>query len=235
MQACRSRIAKHELARDELVIEKAQAVIRHRDTVSQIRNAYLSLQDVQIRLIEAASDVRGLKERNGEIMQGLDEKKQEIRNFEDDATDARRDAEQAQVKVQQIVQDGGHEDLGRYQAMVADKSLDEIDQEIESEKAKLELIHAVDPSVLRQFEDRAKKIEELTKRTNDTEAKLGRLEDQIKGLMNKFEPRLEAIISKVNEAFGKNFERISCAGEVGLHKDMEDFDNWAIEIKVKFR
>lgn len=235
MQSCKSRIAKHDLARDELVIEKAQAVLQHKDIVSQIRDAQLALQDAQIRLIEASSDVRGLKERNGEITRELDEKKQEILNFADDAKLAKQDATRARALVQRIVAEGKDGDLGRYEAMVANKDLDQIDQEISAEEAKLDLIHAVDPSVLRQFEERAKKIEELTRRNAEMNNKLEHLDDQIKELMSKFEPRLDEIISRVNEAFGKNFERISCAGEVGLHKHEDDFEQWAIEIKVKFR
>ncbi|KAK6075823.1 RecF/RecN/SMC N terminal domain-containing protein [Seiridium cupressi] len=234
MLACKSRIAKHDLKRDELVIEKAQAVLHHRDMVSLIRDAYSALQDVHIRLIEASSDVRGLRSRNSEITKELDVKKQEISHFADDAKLAKQDAQRAKELVGKIVAEGQEGDLERYQAMVQDKSLEDIDNEISAEKAKLELIHAVDPSVLRQFDDRAKKIAELTQENEKLEAKLERLVAQIKELMEKFEPRLENIIGKVNEAFGRNFERISCAGEVGLRKD-DDFEQWAIEIKVKFR
>jgi hypothetical protein len=45
---------------------------------------------------------------------------------------------------------------------------------------------------------------------------------------------VDQLISQINDAFSYNFEQISCAGEVGVHKD-EDFEKWAIEIKVKFR
>lgn len=234
MQECKSRVAAHERKRDQLIIEKATAVLDHRDKISRIRDAYLAVQDAHLRLIEAASDVRGLKERNSDLTQELDDKRQEIINYTNDSQLERENAQRAHQKVALIVSQGGEDDATRYSAMVENKTLDEIDGEINAEKAKLELIHAVNPSVLQQFEERAKKIADLTKEAEKWGRKLDRLDAQSKELMLKFEPRLDKIVSKVNEAFGKNFERINCAGEVSLHKD-EDFEQWAIEIRVKFR
>ncbi|KAH6646971.1 P-loop containing nucleoside triphosphate hydrolase protein [Truncatella angustata] len=235
IRASKATILTQDLIRDELVMEKAHAILHHKETVLQIRNAHIAVQEVNIRLIEASSDVRGLRERNSDIVRELDEKKQEIEASADEAALAKADAKQAQTRVHVIVAQGQDGDLDRYEVMVANKSLEQIDQEISAEEAKLELIHAVDPSVLRQFDERAKKIEQLQKQNEELNGKLERLEEQIKELMSKFEPRLDTIIAAVNEAFGRNFERISCAGEVGLFKHPDDFEQWAIEIKVKFR
>ncbi|KAI1845007.1 hypothetical protein JX265_008408 [Neoarthrinium moseri] len=236
MQACKARVAELDTRSDELLVEKGQAVLKHKEAVSQIRDAYQSLLDVQIRLIEASSDVRGLKERNSEITRSLEEKKEEIKAFAHNAAIAKREAEDAKQRVTDMLaqSEEGNDDFPRYQAMIEEKTLSEIDHEIQAEEAKLELIHAVDPGVLRQFEKRAKDIEELVKDKEKSSTKLGRLEAQIKELMEKFEPKIDELIAKVNQGFGHNFDMISCAGEVNIHKD-DDFEQWAIEIKVKFR
>ena len=44
----------------------------------------------------------------------------------------------------------------------------------------------------------------------------------------------DALVGEISEAFAENFSKIQCAGEVGIYKD-EDFEHWAIQIKVKFR
>lgn len=41
-------------------------------------------------------------------------------------------------------------------------------------------------------------------------------------------------MTKVNETFSANFVHVGCAGEVLLQED-EDFDKFAIAIRVKFR
>lgn len=233
LQDCRNRISELDGRQDELLIEKNQAVLQHKDAISKIRDAHAALLDAQIRLIEAASDVRGLVERNGEITRGLEEKKEEIKNLAEVTQTARAEAEAAREKIYEAVGEDQKrmEDL---QTMVAGKTLEDVDHEISAEEAKLELIHTVNPSVLAQFEKRNKDIQEMTKRMEEANQKLGRLNDQIKELMEKFEPKLDNIIGQINQAFGHNFDTISCAGEVGLHKD-EDFGQWSIEVKVKFR
>ena len=47
-------------------------------------------------------------------------------------------------------------------------------------------------------------------------------------------PELKKIVEQINRSFGRSFEKIGCAGEVKLHED-DDFDKFAIHIKVKFR
>jgi chromosome segregation ATPase len=55
-----------------------------------------------------------------------------------------------------------------------------------------------------------------------------------------WEPRLESMVNRVSTAFGEAFRSIGCAGEVLLAKSdgdvpTDDFEKWAIQIKVKFR
>ena len=60
------------------------------------------------------------------------------------------------------------------------------------------------------------------------------MNDKIKEIRDVWEPKLDQLISEINDAFSYNFQQINCAGEVGVNKDV-DFDKWAIEIKVRFR
>ena len=51
----------------------------------------------------------------------------------------------------------------------------------------------------------------------------------------KWEPELDQLVALISDAFFHNFAQIGCAGQVGVHKDDEDFGQWAIRIEVKFR
>ena len=54
-------------------------------------------------------------------------------------------------------------------------------------------------------------------------------------MRGRWEPELDGVIARISEAFADNFARIHCAGEVGIYKDPDDFERWAVQIKVKFR
>eukprot|EP00877_Chromochloris_zofingiensis_P011381 jgi/Chrzof1/6497/Cz18g13150.t1 len=47
-------------------------------------------------------------------------------------------------------------------------------------------------------------------------------------------PELQQVVEKINITFALNFAEIACAGEV-LLSEHEDYDQYAIQIKVKFR
>ncbi|KAI0152948.1 P-loop containing nucleoside triphosphate hydrolase protein [Xylariaceae sp. FL1272] len=234
IQGARGRIQELSAQADELYIERTQLVLEHKDLLSKIRDAHQSLLEVQIRLVEAKSDVKGLADRNKDIEQRLDKEKAEIEIARQESTRLRDEAQEAQSKLARLL-DGNSELLAKLNALAADKTEEDLTSEIDVEQSKLEYVHAVDPSILRQFEKRAQEIQGLTQRNADLTKKFESLSRKIDELRQKWEPRVDALITKINDAFAYNFEQINCAGQVDIHKDEEDFEEWAIEIKVKFR
>jgi structural maintenance of chromosomes protein 5 len=111
---------------------------------------------------------------------------------------------------------------------------EELEAEIQSEKARLELLHQDNPNLIRDYEHRQKQINNLQERVAKAEESLADLSNGIGEIRQKWEPELDVLIKSISDAFSYSFEKIGCAGEVGVHKD-EDFDQWSIEIQVKFR
>ncbi|KAK8125654.1 structural maintenance of chromosome (SMC), partial [Apiospora kogelbergensis] len=232
LAVCRSRIAELASELDDLCSAKVQAVLRHKELVAHIREARLALLDAHIRLIEATSDIQGLKDRNREITSNLDRTRDEIKNHQVAVRDLQQEAEQVRDEVAALSEEGDNIDIYRQKAN--GKTPEEIDQEIEAEQANFSLIQPVDQQILRQYEKRNKEIHDYTSRKEEQTRKLEKVGGQIQKLMHKWEPSVDQLVSRINDAFSYNFQQISCAGEVGVHKE-EDFDQWAIEIKVKFR
>ncbi|KAK6956260.1 hypothetical protein Daesc_001534 [Daldinia eschscholtzii] len=231
---CRKRIFEYSAQEDQLVVEKARSVLKQKEQLSRIRDAHQALLEVQIRLIEAQSDVKGLEKQNANIKQQLDEKKAEITSARNEMEKMKAAATVARKKVMEAIGDGGEERLAYLNALVGEKTTEDVDHEIGAESTKLELIHGVDPAILRQYEKRAQDIEDLTRKKEELNAKLESYVRKITQIMEQWEPGVDGVIGKINDAFSYNFEQINCAGEVSIHKD-EDFEQWAIEIKVKFR
>ncbi|KAK4209891.1 SMC5-like protein [Rhypophila decipiens] len=227
----KGRVEAYENEQDKAVLEKAEAVLTHVEKITEIRNAYQSLLEAEAILIEAASDVAALKSKNAEITQRLEQAKKLVDDLERQQEEARRIATEASNEAKELIP---AEDLDEMSELAKGRILEDVEQEIGAEKAKLEVIHASNPLALQEYEKWATKIERERKNHADKESLLEELNQKIDEIRSQWEPRLDELVGKINEAFSYNFEQISCAGEVGVHKD-EDFDKWAIEIKVKFR
>ncbi|KAI0203312.1 P-loop containing nucleoside triphosphate hydrolase protein [Astrocystis sublimbata] len=230
----RSRISEYAAKADQLVLDKARSVLEHKELLCGMRDGHQALLDAQIRLIEASSDVKALENRNAEIKERLDKEKADIEEAKEEVEKYKVEAAVAREQVSNAVaQDPDR--LPYLSELARNKSVEDLDNEIGAEESKLEYVHAVDPVVLRQFKKRAQEIENLTQQMEQLNGKFESLSHKIDQLRQQWEPRVDALITKINDAFAYNFEQINCAGQVDLDKDEEDFEQWAIEIKVKFR
>jgi structural maintenance of chromosomes protein 5 len=141
-----------------------------------------------------------------------------------------------------------NDDLPAIHERCQDKTVESLDEEIGVEQARLEVIQASNPRALEEYEKRVKEIDKIKQQRDHLTTDLMSKTEKINEIMRDWEPRLDALVGRINEAFSYNFEQISsagdagvpreeqlsCAGEVGIHKD-DDFEQWAIEIKVRFR
>lgn len=233
METIRSRMyaAQHDL--DKIVMDKFKATMRHAASLEDMRKVHQEFVEAKIRLIEATSDVNGLKKRNAEIVRRLEVERTSLEDATRIAEQARAVGREMTDQVKQLQLDHG-ERQSYLQDMAEGKTEHDIDLEIDAETAQLELIHAANPNILREFEKRAQEILRLQRKMEGVNTKLAELTTAQASLMNKFEPKLDDLVAQINSAFAYNFEQISCSGEVRVHKD-EDFEQWALNIMVRFR
>lgn len=228
-----SRVVDLEKQHDRAVLQKAEAVLRHQAKLSIIREAYQALQEAKVLLIEAQSDFEVLKEKNAEILQNLknekavvDEISKQINELHQRASDARAAAEDALTDEERA--------LGELSALAKATTLEQVESDLTAQENLADSIEANNPHALKEYQDWAQKIEREKAKHDRCAAQLADVKDKIESIRGQFEPQLDELVSRINDAFSYNFEQISCAGEVGVHKD-EDFEKWAIEIKVRFR
>jgi len=196
-----------------------------------IREAWQSYLEAQLLLLEAKSDYAYLTDRNSEIMKLLATEKQAINDLEKELDQKRTEATRALKAVKAMDDEIDRDELVRE---AQGRTAADIETELSAERAKLEVIQANNPQALEEFEMWSKRIQKERTDYQKQEVRLNDLAEQIKMIRGQWEPRLDELVGKINDAFSYNFEQISCAGEVGVHKD-EDFAKWAIEIRVKFR
>lgn len=185
-------------------------------------------------LIEATSDFEVLRDRNSSVKELLEDQQRQVDALVGESEAIQKTAKAALEKCQQILA-RVHDELRNFLvALPADQTTEQLESEIESEKARLELMHEGNGGVIKEYEQRKKKIDALAARLQEIKNALSEFDDKIKELRDRWEPELDSLVEKISNSFSLNMEQISCAGEVGIHKD-EDFDQWAIQIRVKFR
>lgn len=234
MRAIKKGIVDLQFNWDKAAISRARLALKHAEAVDKIAQAHNDLLETRIWHIEAESDIDGLKQRNASIMERVEAE----RRIATEASALFEETKKRGRELQQEVNDKMGAMTDEWREMVVTlcdgKSSDEVQMEMEAEEAKLELIHAANPNVIREFERRAGEIERLKRKMETSQEKLQRLTQETEELMTKWEPRVDELVARINDAFAYNFEQISCAGEVRVHKD-DDFDQWALDIMVKFR
>lgn len=218
---------------DDLTLQKARAVLRHAEHVAQLREAYLAFIDVQMRVIEAASDVEGLHARNADLTALRIEKQKALAKVVEAVGTTKKEGEAA-LKAAEAVAEPNTVRSDELHALAQTKTPESLQNEVAAERAKLELTRAVDSGVLNEYRRRGQEIEQLQGSLATHTAGFDDMSGQIADVRGRWEPRLDELIGRINDAFSYNFEQINCAGEVSVHKD-EDFDKWAIDIRVKFR
>lgn len=207
---------------------------RAQDAVENLREQHHSLHEAEIMLIEASSDLSLLVERNSSVNDMLEAKRADmqtiIRETEAVSTEARR-LLQICTKLMETDDPSLH---NFFSTMPEGQTIEELELEIESERNKLELLHEGNGGVIREFEERQKKIDALKVNLEDIRHGLAELDEKIQEIRGQWEPELDGLVKKISDSFSFNMKQINCAGEVGVFKD-EDFDQWAIQIRVKFR
>lgn len=221
---------------DNAVLAKAEKVLEHKSLVEAIRNCHKDLVDALIMQIEASSDIESLKARNSEIERKLERGRAFVEDASRKSAEAKaraRISHDATLEIQAVADAAGY--LETLKAMIPDGTTAAMRRdEIAAEQEKLSLIHAGNPNAIRDFQRFKAQGESVQEKITNAEAELKDLNTKIADVRGQWEPQLDRLVSKISDAFSDNFEKIGCAGEVGIHKD-EEFASWAIQIKVKFR
>ncbi|KAL4782696.1 P-loop containing nucleoside triphosphate hydrolase protein [Aspergillus varians] len=233
---------------DQISIEKAEAVLDYADAVESLRNLQEEVIKLTMWKIEGVSDVDTLTSRTSEHNERLEAKNKEVKQKNEEvkalAQESRRVQKEASKVARSLKSQPELEEIGKQ--IYDSHTIVELEAEIDSEKARLELTHAGPGNVIQEFEERERQIERLRRKLTDFENKLADFNHAINEIRGKWEPRLDDIIKSVSDAFSDSFARIGCAGQVTLDKAGEepgpdgqpsgnDFDQWSVQVHVKFR
>ncbi|KAJ5474183.1 hypothetical protein N7475_003749 [Penicillium sp. IBT 31633x] len=246
-EGVRERVRDIRNQQDDLAIEKAEAAVEYADAVESFRQAHEELMKAEVIFLEATSDLQTLRHRNIDSAKMLDAKRREAQEATVKLRESKMRARAVLQKAQRISRElHDQPDAQAILEQLQDHDVDKLEADIDSEKARLELTHGGSSHMIKEFEDREKAIEKLRSKLADFLDKLTELGNAIADIRKDWEPRLEALIEKISDAFSDSFRRIGCAGQVTLGKaeaepgpngepGASEFGEWSIVIHVQFR
>jgi chromosome segregation ATPase len=219
---------------DKLALEKGQLALHYGNSVEALRGLFVQLFEAEITKIEAQSDLAQLKALHEEERALLAEAHAAVEAHTRITAEFLEKGRRLMAQCQQFHTDDLSANEINILEEVKDMAPDELETNIEATQARLEMTTGGNAGIIAEFEDRGRKIERDRGKLDEIEAFLTQVQDSITEIKDQWEPELDALVAQISEAFGENFAKIQCAGEVCVHKD-DDFEQWAIQIRVKFR
>lgn len=114
------------------------------------------------------------------------------------------------------------------------RTTDELMVDLDTQRTNLEMNINTNPGVVEEYEKRQRDIKQLQRTIKEIQKKVAKHNQKIKMHKDKWFPALQKLVDSIGKRFSAAFDRIGCAGEIRIKED-EDFEQWAIEIYVKFR
>ncbi|KAI9809106.1 MAG: hypothetical protein M1825_002395 [Sarcosagium campestre] len=223
---------------DQQTLDKAEAALEYANSVEKLQSLQQDLMRAELLCLEAKADLESLTERNQDVKDKLEQRRQEVSAIVKTAEEAAADAKRLLAECQRIQADPDHseEDHSFVTNLPEDQTPESLEIEIQAEKARLELVHSGNPNAIAEFDNRQRTIDRLREKTNRSTEQLAQLSALMADVRSHWEPQLDALMSQISAAFSHSFDKIGCAGQVSVHKAADsDFDQWSIQIQVKFR
>lgn len=235
IQAIRGTLTNFYIEKANAMLEKADFAFRFKDYLARLRTTHDELLEAEVWLLEATSDVETLKIRNEEIRLQLHEAEVTAKQASKDCEVAKERAKRLLVLIERFRSgfDEAEEEIVSDMAQQYNTE-DKIDAQIAAEEAFLESNFTSNPNAKKEYDKYQANIAKLEQSIGESTGKLEKYAAEITTVKAAWEPALDDLVSKISEAFSYNFQQIGCAGEVSVHKD-DDFDDWTLEIKVRFR
>lgn len=221
----------------------------------------------EVNLLEAVSDLDALQERNSEVNQMLESKKAEVEDAIKECSKLKERVDKCRHDFKEFADyvsadpDMQAGEIRELVETIKSYTVDQLEADIDSERAALELAGEGNSNVIKEFELRQERIDKLKEHLTEFRQNLNELDEAIAEVRGQWEPRLENLVKRISDAFADSFSRIGCAGQVSIDKAEDvtpehenfalsatqtdngnrgtnrtnDFDQWSIRIQVRFR
>jgi structural maintenance of chromosomes protein 5 len=229
------RVREHKASIEKGTLQAASLAVEYAKAVSILRQKHENLIEAELRSVEAISELEALQADNAEIIQSVNDKKKEVDELKARLRELKNKYNEMIKGIKQLMQTLTPEEndmMAEFQARLV--SVEDLDNEVEAVNSKLGLMADGNANAVRAYEKREQEIVQVQAKLEKAEEDLEATKAQVRVIREQWEPELDRLVAKISDGFSHNFAQIGCAGEVGVYKD-EEFENWSIQIQVRFR
>ncbi|PGH07455.1 hypothetical protein GX51_01756 [Blastomyces parvus] len=224
IRGVRERVNALRDKQDQLSLEKAAVALEYATCVDEFQRLVEDHALAEVNLLEAKSDHDTLRERNTEVNKTLKSKKEEVEEAMNECTKIKERVDKCRNDFKAFVDhvnadpEMQTEEVAQFVETIKSYSIDQLEADIDSEKAALELAGEGNNNVIKEFEQRQQRIDKLKDHLSAFQTNLDELDEAINEIRGQWEPQLDALVKKISDAFSESFARIGCAGQVSIDK-----------------
>lgn len=204
--------------------------------VKQYAESVRTSASSQLKVIQSETDERHFASLNSRTESQLKELRQIAEVLKEDLEKLKSEAKEKLKVVEQLLiklDIPKKQELQREIASSGTQQVEDLERQIDQEQAQFDLLYA-SAGVLEQYEQRKARMENAQAAMAVKQRRSEELQSFIADTRITWEPKLEECVNSISESFANLFESIGCVGMVGLGRS-ERFNDWALEVKVKFR
>ncbi|WAR53560.1 hypothetical protein PtB15_3B68 [Puccinia triticina] len=229
-------------------------VVKMKNLTSQMSRFSTTLVTLNLRIHQHATDQKAFEElfksRNSDLLEAKATYEQNEANLKELFKQAKDTAKELRKTIEsspQIVQDiltgmngpltqerEEWQEAGMEGEELLDKQREEIKKRISAAQMELEGIHPVDAATVDRYNRYAATLEREKTELEGLEKEAKNCHKQITKTYDLWRPRLDELISNIDEKFDTAFKKMGCLGHIVIVED-PDYEKWGIEIQVSFR
>ncbi|ERL93414.1 hypothetical protein D910_10706 [Dendroctonus ponderosae] len=128
-------------------------------------------------------------------------------------------------------------DKFRQRAKSLGDNIEQLSAEKENINSRIACLNTADDTEIKEYEDRKNRIEKLGQNIDTINSDINKVSSKMERLHEAWLTPLNDLIAEINLKFGSAFERMGCAGEVGICQgdDEKNYEDYGISIKVTYR
>ncbi|KAG0236867.1 Structural maintenance of chromosomes protein 5 [Actinomortierella wolfii] len=218
----------------ERTLKRTQLVIEHHTIAKELSSLFSQLTRYTLARLQAHAMVQAIKAECNEHAREMKEAKEHYQDLDKQYDDIKKKAKDILDRAKADYNALEADEATEFQVLAKGWSLEKIENELESERAKTSSTYTPNMSVMEKYEQRQEEIKNARSKVENKQKRLDKIAADIARTRERWYANLKEVVNMISSEFSKAFERIGCAGEVKLH-EVEDYDKWGIDILVKFR